>query len=220
VAVPAQLRSLVAPQAWRFALALAALAAVAALFGWTAVAWTLVALAAANVAFFRNPRRAPPGDERQVVSPADGRVVVVERLESPDPFVGAGWRITIFLSVFNVHINRAPLSGKVRGVARKGSSFKAAFRGDASELNVQSRIDLEGSGGVRIAFSQITGLIARRIVCYAGEGDELVRGEPYGLICYGSRMDVFLPSSAEPRVARGDRVRGGLSVLGEITRDA
>ncbi len=162
-------------------------------------------------------RSAPEGEHR-VLAPGDGKVVEVVRLESPDSFVGQAWRVAIFLSVFDVHVNRVPFAGKVRAVTRKGSRFLAAFNGDASELNVQSRIDIEGPNGVRVGVVQITGLIARRIICYAAQGDTLDRGDPYGLICYGSRMELIVPDTAKIQVNLGDRVRSGESVIAELAQ--
>jgi len=217
VAVPGPLQSRIVPQAWLLTVPLAGVALFCAFLGmpWLALAGAL--LAAGNAAFFRNPRRLIPEGENLVVSPADGRVVEVARVADPDGFVANAWRIAIFLSIFNVHVNRAPLSGKVRAVRRKGSKFLAAFNKDASELNVQSRIDLETTAGLRTAFVQITGLVARRIVSFPKEGDQLLRGELYGLICYGSRVELYLPESATVRVQRGDRVKGGSSVLAEVS---
>ena len=215
MAVPRPLQARIAPQAYWLSGALAGAALLAGLFVATWLALACLALAAANLAFFRNPRRSIPPGERLVVAPADGRVVEVAEVEDPGGFVGPAWRIAIFLSIFNVHVNRVPLAGKVRALRRSGSQFLAAFNPKASERNVQARIDLEAADGTRAAVVQITGLIARRILCYAREGDRLERGEPFGLICYGSRVELYLPRSAEIRVARGDRVRGGTTVLAE-----
>jgi phosphatidylserine decarboxylase len=193
----------------------AALAVGAAVFSWVLCA--VLALAAlANLAFFRNPQRAIPSGERNVVAPADGRVVEVARVDDPDGFVSDAWRIAIFLSVFNVHVNRAPLAAVVRAVRRRGSRFLAAFNPQASSLNVQSRLDLETSAGARLALVQITGLVARRIFSYPREGDALARGEPYGLLCYGSRVELYLPADCKISVTPGDRVRGGSSVVAEM----
>jgi phosphatidylserine decarboxylase len=216
MAVPRALRSPVAPQAWPISGALAALAMLLAGYGHAALAAVCVLGAAANAAFFRNPRRTVPDDPRAVVSPADGRVVEVAEVEDPEGFVGKAWRIAIFLSVLDVHVNRAPLSGAVRAVRRGGTRFLAAFRPEAGTANVRLRLDLETATGLRAALVQITGLIARRIVCYASEGDPLVRGEPYGLICYGSRVELYLPVSSRIRVRPGDRVRGGESIVAEV----
>jgi phosphatidylserine decarboxylase len=195
-------------------LALASIVAAPLLGSW--VAWVLLALAGANLAFFRNPRRTPPPGEGCVVAAADGRVVEVARVEDPEGFVGSAWRVSVFLSIFNVHVQRAPLSGKVRAVRAKGTRFLAAFNPRASEHNVQTRVDLETEAGRRIAVVQIAGLVARRIFCYVEEGEELVRGKPYGLICYGSRVELYLPANATVRVAPGDRVRAGQTLVAEV----
>ena len=217
MAVPSPLQSRIAPQAWLLTVPLGAVAVFCALLGMPLLAAVGALLAAGNAAFFRNPERPIPDGEGLVISPADGRVVEVARVADPDGFVGNAWRIAIFLSIFNVHVNRVPVSGKVRAVRRKGSRFLAAFNKNASELNVQSRIDLETPTGLRVAVVQITGLIARRIVSFPVEGEQLLRGEPYGLICYGSRVELYLPETAKLRVERGDRVKGGSSVLAELT---
>ncbi|MFQ5514608.1 MAG: phosphatidylserine decarboxylase [Myxococcota bacterium] len=214
--VPRELRSPIVPQAFPVSAALGALALLTLLPGWGGAAAVLLGLAVAHLAFFRNPsRRIPPGEGR-VLAPADGRVVEVVKLDDPDGFVGPAWRVAIFLSIFDVHVNRAPLSGVVRARRERGAGYQAAFRAEASERNVQLRLDLETSNGVRAAVVQITGLVARRIVCYPDVGGRLVRGEPYGLICYGSRVEVSLPVTAEIRVRRGDRVRAGETVIAEI----
>jgi phosphatidylserine decarboxylase len=180
------------------------------------LAAVLLLLSAANLAFFRNPNRRIPEGQSCAVAPADGRVVEVTKIDDPGQFVGPAWRIAIFLSVFNVHVQRAPLSGKVRAVRQSGTRFLAAFNSDASHRNVQTRLDLETDSGARFSVVQITGLIARRIFCYPRAGDDLVRGEPYGLICYGSRVELYLPESATIRVSPGDRVRGGATVVAEV----
>ena len=152
-----------------------------------------------------------------MLSPADGRVVEAGQAIDPDGFVQNAQRVAIFLSVFNVHVNAAPVSGKVRGKRRSGNKFLAAFNPDASTRNVQSRLDIESASGLRLGVAQITGLVARRIISYPETGDTVVRGEPYGLICYGSRMEVYLPQDVSLRVKPGDRVRGGKSVIAEVT---
>ncbi len=195
--------------------ALAALALLAAFFS-GGLAGTLLVLSGANLAFFRNPERAIPDGDHRVVCPADGRVVEVVRIDDPGDFVGPALRIAIFLSVFNAHVQRVPLAAKVRAVRQSGAQFLAAFNADASQRNVQTRLDLETSGGTRLGLVQITGLIARRILCYATVGDSLVRGEPYGLICYGSRVELYLPQNATVHVCPGDRVRAGKTVVAEV----
>jgi len=219
MAVHPDLEGRVAPQAWRLAGIPAGLAALALVLGWWVTGLVLLGLTAANMAFFRNPRRSPPLGEGLVISPGDGRVVEVAEVQDPGGFVsGTAWRVAIFLSVFDVHINHTPLAGKVMRIRRSGSQFLAAWRADTSQLNVQNRVDLLTPAGIPISFVQITGLIARRIVCYAKEGDELERGQPYGLICYGSRMEFYIPArpGVEIRVKVGDRVRSGESVIAEV----
>ena len=216
MAVPSPLRAPIAPQAWPITVVLLAAGLALALWGSVLGAGLCTLLAGLNTAFFRNPRRVVPEGETRVVSPADGRVVEVERVPDPDGYLADAWRIAIFLSIFDVHVCYVPLSGKVRGIRRRGTRFRAAFRGDAGATNVQSRIDLEGPDGAHLGLVQITGLIARRIVSYPDEGDLLVRGEPYGLICYGSRVELYLPGSAKPLVQAGDRVAGAASVVAEM----
>lgn len=211
-----------APQALPGAVGLVALGAVLLALAWGPLEWGWLAplgwlallLAGPHLLFFRNPVRELPDGDHLLLSPADGKVVEIARVE--DPFVGQAWRVAIFLSVFDVHINRAPGTAKVRALKRSGSQFLAAFRGDASALNVQLRADLESPSGLRTSVVQITGLIARRIVCYAQEGDVVERGAPYGLICYGSRVEMYFPAHAEVRVTQGERVRGGETVMAEV----
>jgi phosphatidylserine decarboxylase len=152
------------------------------------------------------------------VAPADGRVIEVAECEGPDG--RKALRIGIFLSIFDVHVNRAPVAGRVLRLERGGSAFLAAFRPDAAARNVQLAMDLETASGARVRVVQITGLVARRIVCHAREGEWLAKGVRYGLIRFGSRTDVLLPSSAEPRVAVGDRVRGGQDVVARLPAGA
>ena len=178
----------------------------------------LLALGVFAAAFFRNPERALPADPDAVLAPADGKVIEVGECELQDG--RKGLRIGIFLSVFDVHVNRAPVAGRVVALARSGTEFLAAFNPAAAERNVQLAMDLETASGARVRVVQITGLIARRIVCHAREGEWLARGVRYGLIRFGSRTDVLLPLAAEPRVAVGDRVRGGSSVVARLAGSA
>ncbi len=209
-----RLTGLLAPDAYVFAIPLAIAGGVAWGAGAPALAAPLWGLTAFVVSFFRNPTREIPPGEGIVVSPADGRVTDVGEIE-----VAPGekaLRIAIFLSVFNVHVNRAPLAGRVVSIERRGAKYLAAFNPDAEGLNVRLDITLETARGQRIRFAQITGLIARRIICQVREGEWLEKGARYGLIRFGSRCDVVLPLGSRPRVAKGDRVRGGSSVLAEL----
>lgn len=215
MAVPSALRARIVAPAYRISAVLGGVAVLLALMGFPLIAGIALALALANLGFFRNPRRTPPAGEHRIVSPADGRVVEVSKWDDPQGFVGPAWKVAIFLSVFDVHVNRNPISGTVRAVRRRGGRYLAAFRSAASELNVCSRMDIEGRGGLRLAVVQISGLIARRIVSYPDAGDLLERGEPYGLICYGSRVEVYVPVTCIVTVKPGDRVNGGTSVIAE-----
>jgi phosphatidylserine decarboxylase len=206
--------AIVAPEGWPFlaplVLATAAVAALGA--GWAAAGVGAVTLFV--LAFFRNPARALPGDERSVVAPADGRVLCVDEIE--DEKGRKGLRIGIFLSVFDVHVNRAPLAGRVVSIERGGSKFLAAWDPRGERENVRLALELELADGRRFVVTQITGLIARRIVCHAQVGEWLERGARYGLIRFGSRTDVLLPPGSVAAVKRGDRVRGGATIVARL----
>ncbi len=165
--------------------------------------------------FFRNPERTPPADSQAVVSPADGTVVVVEQV--PETPLGVpALKISIFMSVFNVHVNRVPLDGTVLDVFYHRGRFFDARDGRASCENERNGVLLKVADGTRIAFVQIAGLIARRIVCYARVGDQLKRGDRYGMIRFGSRLDVYLPIDVKPLVSLGDTAVAGETVLAKI----
>jgi phosphatidylserine decarboxylase len=159
--------------------------------------------------FFRDPHRVIPSDPGIIVSPADGKVVRI--LNREDGTV----QLSIFLSVFNVHINRAPIAGTVSRVNYRPGKFKVAFDAAASLENEQNQISIS-DGKLEITFSQIAGILARRIVCWCNPGDCLERGVRIGLIKFGSRVDVFFPARVGLQVQVGDRVRGGSSILGRF----
>ncbi|HLA40411.1 MAG TPA: phosphatidylserine decarboxylase [Candidatus Glassbacteria bacterium] len=191
-----------------YAAALVLLGAVAASLGglWWAIPEGLLALFV--LYFFRDPKRiVPPG--ALVVSPADGRVVD-RRLVRQD---GQDfWKVSIFLSLFDVHVNRAPISGVIRSVSYQPGRFRIASRPEASVENEQNTVMMEGEG-LAVTFKQIAGLLARRIVFRKKIGDQAEIGERVGLIKFGSRVDIFLPADLPPQVQMGERVRGGLSIL-------
>jgi phosphatidylserine decarboxylase len=203
-----------APEAAVASLPLLGAGALAAAAGAGWLALPLLALGAFGAAFFRNPPRVLPSDPDAVVAPADGRVLEVGVCELPGG--RKALRIGIFLSVFDVHVNRAPVAGRVLSLARSGSAYLAAFRPEAAARNVQLALELETASGARVGVVQITGWIARRIVCHAQVGEWLPRGARYGLIRFGSRTDVLLPPDAQPCVARGARVRGGRDVVARL----
>ncbi len=161
--------------------------------------------------FFRDPERTPPEDPRLLVSPADGRVVYA----GTDPEDKSGRvRISIFLSIFNVHINRAPLSATIDKVRYTPGSFLPAYKREASVQNEQNELELSDDS-LKVTVRQIAGVVARRIICYKEKGDRLNRGERFGLIQFGSRVDVLLPPEVRVRVSVGDRLKGGQSILAE-----
>jgi phosphatidylserine decarboxylase len=166
--------------------------------------------------FFRDPERQIPESENLILSPADGTVVVVEQVEENDFLKEKCWKISIFLSVFNVHVNRMPVSGKLAYVRYKSGQFLAAFNHRASDLNEQTIIGISSSRGP-VLFKQIAGIIARRIIYRCEENQSVSAGERFGMIRYGSRVDVFFPLSASVKVERKDKVKGGISILGEFT---
>ena len=167
-------------------------------------------LAAFVTYFFRDPERIPPPDEKLLVSPGDGKVVYVGEAER-DP---ERQQISIFLSIFNVHINRAPLRAVVRRIRYSPGKFLAAYNSDAGIENEQNELEL-ADGDFTVIVRQIAGVVARRIVCTRKENDELERGERFGLIQFGSRMEIILSKEIELRVKVGDRVKGGETVIAE-----
>lgn len=167
------------------------------------------------VFFFRDPERTPPAGDNLVVSAADGKVVRIEDIERQDYLDGAAVQISIFLSPFDVHVNRVPFSGVVDFVKWHRGRFHAAFIAAASTENEQSIIGIR-CGSAHIIVKQIVGVLARRIVCYLNPGDAINKGDRFGLIRFGSRVDLILPAHAELRVNVGDRVRAGETIIGVI----
>lgn len=188
------------------------LIAAAALLGWlTRPAWAIIPclLAIFFLWFFRDPERTIPSDAGAVVSPGDGKVTDVSKVTvGNDPQM----RVSIFLSVFDVHVNRSPIAGVVRDVRYQRGKYLNAMNAVSAEQNEQNIVTVEGDGQ-KVVFKQIAGLLARRIVFYPKVGDRLERGQRVGLIKFGSRVDILLDASARMNVKIGDRVKGGASVL-------
>ena len=182
---------------------------------WILLASVFGALALFIGFFFRDPsRRVPPG-EGLVISGGDGKVVAVEEITN-DPFIdGPATQISVFLSIVNVHVNRIPITGVVKLRQRIEGKFKLAFKDEASGDNAQMVLGIEGEQG-RVLIKQIVGFVARRIVCNVHEGEEVCIGDRFGLIRFGSRIDVIVPTGTEIRVKNGDRVRGGETILGVL----
>jgi phosphatidylserine decarboxylase len=208
---------LLAREGWPFiglSVAAAVLVWAFAGFGWSVPLW-IVALFV--IQFFRDPPRAVPAQPNAVLSPADGRIVKVERVR--DPYTERDTLlISVFMNVFNVHSNRAPVDGTVERVVYSAGKFVNADLDKASTENERNAmvVRLAGAGDERISVVQVAGLIARRILCYVEEGDRLARGQRYGFIRFGSRVDVYLPLSARPKVAVGDVVHATTTILAEL----
>jgi phosphatidylserine decarboxylase len=188
----------------------AVLAFVTHTYGLSAVA---LLLALFFLWFFRDPERAIPAGPGLIVSAADGKVTAIDEIAG----VGRGLiRISVFLSVFDVHVNRSPVGGAVRGIEYKKGLYLNALKAESATENEQNRIAVATSDGVLVEFVQIAGLLARRIVCNKREGDTVQRGERIGMIKFGSRVDVIIPAGSQVMVKIGERVMGGSSVLARL----
>ncbi len=192
------------------------LLAVAGVLAWATGTWVWsivpVLLAAFFLWFFRDPQRTVPKGAGLVVSPADGLITETVRIETPE---GPRQRVSIFLNVFDVHVNRSPIAGEVIAVRYQKGKFLNAMNQECAERNEQNIVTVRGEG-IEIVFKQIAGLIARRIVFNHREGDRVERGQRVGLIKFGSRTDIILPAEAEIRVKTGERVKGGSSIIAEM----
>ncbi|MBI5411490.1 MAG: phosphatidylserine decarboxylase family protein [Nitrospirae bacterium] len=184
--------------------------------GWTGPMWLLAAATLFTAWFFRNPKRAAPLIEGAVVAPGDGRIIAIEREYEPRFLKDQGTRISIFLSVFNVHVNRIPCDGTIEDIAYQPGRFVAANRPEATLRNEQNALMIRTPQGSKVLCVQVAGLIARRIVCWARPGERVHCGERYGLIRFGSRMDLVLPLTARLRVGIGDCAKGGETILAEL----
>jgi len=189
------------------------------LAGW--LGWIIVAVGAAILTlfvswFFRNPSRVIPQGSRLVVAPGDGKVIAIEEEYEPRYIKDRSIRISIFLNVFDVHINRVPCEGVIEEVQYQPGLFLVASKPDATLRNEQNALMIRTVQGTKVLCVQVAGLIARRIVCWISPRDRAVRGERFGLIRFGSRMDTFLPVGTAIKVALGDHVKGGETILGEL----
>lgn len=205
------MRSPIHPEGFFLGAALSLLACVASRFS-RVLGWTAGLLAAFTLYFFRDPEREIPQGEGLLVSPADGTVVGVDEVEKAPFLDGPAKRVSIFLSIFNVHINRAPIAGKVAYRHYNPGKFLPANCDKCSLDNEQNAIGIE-DGGYRVLVRQIAGIIARRILCWVNPGDTVTRGERFGLIRFGSRTELLMPVSAVILVKPGDKVKGGETVI-------
>jgi phosphatidylserine decarboxylase len=190
--------------------------AIFAMIGLTALAFSGLIITFFICWFFRDPDRVIPTQERAVVSPADGKVILRDVVEDCPFMEGPCLKISVFMSIFNVHVNRMPYEGTISRVIYNPGKFFTANRDKASTDNEQNAVVLQIENNRKICFVQIAGLVARRIICNVQEGDSLLRGQRFGMICFGSRLDVYLPPDMEPKVSVGERVTAGTSVLGYL----
>ncbi len=206
----------VALEGMPFILSLTVLVLMFAFFGFPRAALVFLVPTVFTVWFFRNPERKVPEDEKAVISPADGRVLKVEDLVEDEILGEPVRKISIFMNVFNVHVNRMPFSGTIRKIRYTPGKFLSANLDKASRLNERNAVLLETDGGLKILTTQIAGLIARRIVCWVEEGMSVKRGERFGMIRFGSRLEVFMPPDARVAVEKGDAVRAGETIIGYL----
>jgi phosphatidylserine decarboxylase len=218
------------PEGRKFALIAAAACAVFAILGWHWLAWPLAILTYCILAFFRDPRRVTPQGDGLIIAPADGLITLIQHVPPPreltiddgsgTPFLGSEpvIRVSIFMSVFDVHINRTPIAGTVQRVVYIPGRFLNADLDKASEENERQHILVDRGNGTLIGFTQIAGLVARRIVAFVKPGDIIGAGQRIGLIRFGSRVDVYLPLGTDPLVLLGQRVIAGETVIAEIGR--
>ncbi len=201
------------PEGLPFILASAFVTLITAILGWPFLTILLLCITLLMLNFFRDPERIVTASGTEVVSPADGRIVGIDRVEEPVFTHKPCWKISIFMNVFDVHVNRAPYLGAVRGVYFRKGRFFAASNLTKSRENEQNWVWLLDDAGRSVVLTQVAGLIARRIVFWPSPGDELLRGERFGMIRFGSRVDVYVPESSEILASKGNRVFAGESVL-------
>jgi len=208
---------IIAREGWLYtALAMIVAALVTWLFGWWSLPFWIIAVFVLQ--FFRDPPREIPQGEGLVLCPADGRVIVVGK--APDPYRNnaESLKISVFMNVFNVHSNRSPVDAVVHRVDYAAGLFVNASFDKASTDNERNAMVMEMADGTQLSCVQVAGLIARRILCYAKAGDRLARGQRYGFIRFGSRVDVYLPPGTRPRVAIGDKVSASSTILAELPK--
>lgn len=191
--------------------------------GWELLAWLMAGVSIWVFAFFRDPVRVTPADPSLLTAPADGLITLIQKVAPPREIAGPDGigsepmtRVSIFMSVFDVHINRTPVSGMVHSVVYISGKFVNADLDKASEDNERQHIVVERPDGIRIGFTQIAGLVARRIVPFIKPGDTVAAGQRIGLIRFGSRVDIYLPEGTEPRVALGQRTIAGETVIARL----
>jgi phosphatidylserine decarboxylase len=211
------------PEGRKFAVIAAAVTAVLAFLSWETLAWPMAGVTLWVASFFRDPIRTTPKGEGLVVAPADGMVTMIANVPPPRELMGEGGlpeglvtRVSIFMSVFDVHINRTPIAGEIKRVVYISGKFLNADLDKASEENERQHILVEGHDGLQVGFTQIAGLVARRIVPWVKPGDFVAAGQRVGLIRFGSRVDVYLPAGTASQVILGQRTIAGETIIARV----
>ncbi|MBM4300835.1 MAG: phosphatidylserine decarboxylase family protein [Deltaproteobacteria bacterium] len=207
-------RGFIAAQGYPFILAGVVLVLLGVMGGWPWITGLGLVSGGFFAYFFRDPERAIPSEPGVIVSPADGLVVRVDEVQENEFLKGPARYVAIFMNVFDVHVNRSPVAAVVKEMRHRPGEYKAASRDDAASRNEQQALMLENEAGRRVLVVQIAGLLARRIITLVKPGQPLARGERLGLICFGSRVDIYLPRDSQVQVKTGDRVKAGSSIIG------
>jgi phosphatidylserine decarboxylase len=203
----------IAKEGLRYIVGLTVLLIVFVLLGWTLLTLLTLISTILVINFFRDPERVIPQVPHAVLAPADGRIIFAGKASENGILNGAALKISIFMSIFNVHVNRIPFSGEVESIHYEKGTFFAASLDKASHSNEHNAVVLRVPGGEKIVFVQIAGLVARRIDCWLKPGDRVQRGERFGMIRFGSRLDVFVPGDSRLAVNEGHRVKAGESII-------
>lgn len=203
--------------AFMFVIPLVAFAVIFIWWGNTYLALFFILITFYVLWFFRNPERTIPGDAKVLVSPADGRILEIKEVDEGDILKGRFKKISIFMSIFNVHVNRCPCSGVIKSIRYRKGKFFSANLDKASSDNERNSVLIETEEGKQVLVAQIAGFVARRIVCWVKEGGVLERGERFGLIRFGSRLEVVMPIDTEVLVKVGTRVKSGHTKIGKLT---
>lgn len=213
---PSQTAFPVASAGYPFIIAAAFTTAILALMGLTSLTLISLVVTFSIVGFFRDPDRIIPDIPGALVSPADGKIIAASIVDNTPYYTGKAMKISIFMSVFNVHVNRVPYDGLVKEISYYPGKFFSANLDKASLENEHNAVFIDMENGKPLCVVQIAGLIARRIICKIQAGNRLVRGQRFGLICFGSRLDVYLPTDIKLKVTVGDKVKAGTSILGQL----
>ena len=206
----------VARAGYPFIIAAAFTTLILALLGLTSLTLICLVVTFSFCGFFRDPPRIIPEIQGALVSPADGKIITASIVDNSPYFTGQVMKISIFMSVFNVHVNRVPYDGKVKEISYDPGKFFSANLDKASLENEHNAVFIDMDNGKPLCVVQIAGLIARRIICNIHAGDRVTRGQRFGLICFGSRLDVYLPTDIKLNVSVGDKVKAGTSILGQF----